>query len=122
MIILEYKWHILLFAEIAGWVLTLFLFFARYYFQSTLFSWGFIILIAISDYLPSITLPIIDAIYTNDIERWVYEGGLLFNLVVLGLFIFSATLGKKYALILDRKIMAFVRNLKGKNEEKNSLQ
>ena len=114
--ILDFKWHILLMAEIAGWILTIFFVFARYYFQSNPFAWLFVILMALFDYLPSIVLPIIDAIYINDFEKWVYEGGLLFNLAMIGLFIISFTLGKKYLLILDKKIMNFVNSIKVKQQ------
>lgn len=72
-------------------------------------------MIAISDYIPSITLPILDAIYTNDFKTWLIEGGLLFNLVVAGLFIFSITLGKKYVIKIDKKIMNFVDDFKNEN-------
>jgi hypothetical protein len=114
--IIDFKWHILLFAEIVGWILTVFLFFSRYYFQSKIFSWLFLVMIIVSDYLPSITLPILDAIYnTSDLKTWIYES-LLFNLVIIGLFIFSITLGKKYVLIIDNKIMNYVIKIKKKTE------
>lgn len=112
-LILEFKWHILFFSEIAGWVLTPFLFFARYFFQSTIFTWVFIILIAMSDYLPSILLPILDAIYTSSLKDWIYGGGLLLNVVIILLFVFSMTLGKKFVLKIDKKIMDFTSNIRG---------
>ena len=113
-IILDFKWHILLFAEIAGWVLTVLLFFARYLFRSIVFTWIFGVMIIVSDYFPSIMLPILDALYTDSFKEWVYGGGLLFNLVILTLFIISITVGKKFVLILDKKIMGFTNKVKNK--------
>lgn len=119
-IILEFKWHILLISEIVGWTLTAFLVFSRYYLQSKLFTWLSVILLAILDYLPAIVLPIIDAIYINDFKEWLYNGGLLFNLSIIGLFIISIILGKKYLIIIDQKIMNYVNNSKLKQSKETA--
>lgn len=116
-IILDFKWHILLISEIVGWTLTAFLVFSRYYLQSKIFTWLSVILLAILDYLPAIVLPIMDAIYINDFKEWLYNGGLLFNLSIIGLFIISIILGKKYLIIIDQKIMNYVNNSKLKQSK-----
>ena len=116
-IILDFKWHILLISEIVGWTLTAFLVFSRYYLQSKIFTWLSVILLAILDYLPAIVLPIMDAIYINDFKEWLYNGGLLFNLSIIGLFIISIILGKKYLITIDQKIMNYVNNSKLKQSK-----
>ncbi len=116
--ILYYKWYILLFSEITGWVFTIVFVFARYFFQSKVLSWLSIILIAMLDYIPSIVLPIIDAFYINNFKEWIYNGGLLFDLAIIGLIIFSLTIGKKYLLIIDKHIMNFVNRIKEKTQLK----
>ena len=116
-IILDFKWHILLISEIVGWTLTAFLVFSRYYLQSKIFTWLSVILLAILDYLPAIVLPIMDAIYINDFKEWLYNGGLLFNLSIIGLFIISIILGKKYLIIIDQKIMNYVNSIKLKQSK-----
>ncbi len=116
-IIIDFKWHILIISEIVGWTLTVFLVFSRYYLQSKIFTWLSLIMLAILDYLPAIVLPIMDAIYINDFENWLYNGGLLFNLSILGLFMISIILGKKYLFTIDKKIMNYVHSIKLKQRK-----
>lgn len=116
-IIIDFKWHILIISEIVGWTLTVFLVFSRYYLQSKIFTWLSLIMLAILDYLPAIVLPIMDAIYINDFENWLYNGGLLFNLSILGLFMISIILGKKYFFTIDKKIMNYVNSIKLKQRK-----
>ncbi|MGX9133266.1 hypothetical protein ACWV26_02650 [Rummeliibacillus sp. JY-2-4R] len=117
--ILNYKWYILLFSEIMGWVFTIVFVFARYFFQSKVLSWVSVLLIAMLDYIPSIVLPIIDAFYINNFKEWIYGGGLLFDLAIIALIIFSVTLGKKYLVILDKRVMDFVNSIKEKTTNIN---
>lgn len=76
-------------------------------------------MVAILDYIPSIALPLLDFIYTKDIGTWLTEGGLLFNLVVIILFILGLTLGKKYLKKLDRTIKYYVSKGKLKRNSMN---
>jgi hypothetical protein len=113
-IFLSYKWQILFAAEILGWLVTIVLIFARYYFQSKNIFYISVLGIVVFDYFPSIFLPLVDAIYSKDFHSWFYEGSFIFNLTVLGLFVFGFTIGRKYVVSIDQKIMNFVNEKKMK--------
>ncbi|PLT32533.1 hypothetical protein CUU64_18690 [Bacillus sp. V5-8f] len=114
-LILEHKWEILFYTEIMGWILTIFLLFARYYFQSKIAFLMSIILIFIVDYIPSIVLPVLDFFYTDNLQLWVKDGGFLFSLTAVLLFIVGGTIGKRYVKIIDDKILNIVNKRRTKN-------
>jgi len=95
-ILLEYKWWILLSCELIAWAATFYMFYAMYWLKSNL---QFIIagLVALlTGYVPHITLAFADFLKYREINS--------FLVVVVILFVFGITIGRKYISKIESKI------------------
>jgi len=91
--ILEYKWMILLILEVLAWLATFFMFYARYQMQSTLWFRLALILTVATGIIPQVLMGIVNFSATKEVD--------LFVLVIIMLFLYGLTFGKKHVQKLD---------------------
>ncbi|PSL40785.1 hypothetical protein B0H99_104247 [Planomicrobium soli] len=98
-LLLAHKWTILISCDIVAWSATFYMFYARYWLESKI---RVLISFSISTglgYTPHVVLGVLNFLERKSID--------FFTLFLLSMFLFGITIGKKYIMIIDRKIQAW---------------
>ena len=90
---MENKWAILLILEFFAWSTTVFMFYARYRMQSSLWFKFASIILLLTGVIPQVLLGIVNYIATKEVD--------FFTLVIGLLIVYGVTIGKDHVKKLD---------------------
>ncbi len=93
MMLLEYKWIILVGLEVLAWSATFFMFYARYGMRSNLWFKVGTVLFALTGVIPQVAVGILNFMTTRTLD--------LFTVAIVLLIVYGFTFGKKQVKDLD---------------------
>lgn len=92
-LLIDYKWQILIISESTAWIATFYMLYARYWLNSSIQFYIFGGISIVTGYFPHIVIGILDFIRFQQLDN--------FTLVIIFLFVFAFTLGKKVVIKID---------------------
>ncbi|WP_338449603.1 hypothetical protein R4Z09_26080 [Niallia oryzisoli] len=101
-ILLDYKWQILIVSETTAWIATFYMLYARYWLNSSLQFYLTGAVAIVTGYFPHIIIGILNYIHFQKLDT--------FTLVIILLFLFAFTFGKKVVLKMDKGIQNWVNH------------
>lgn len=93
MLLLEYKWIILIALEILAWGSTFFMLYARYSMRSNFWFRVGAVLFAVTGVIPQVAIGVLNFVASKELD--------LFTLVIVLLLVYGFTIGKKQVKQLD---------------------
>ena len=99
-LLIENKWAILIVCETTAWLTTFYMLYARYWLKSNIQFYIFGAIAIVTGYLPHVLIGILNIIKFQKLDG--------FTIVIILLFIFAFSLGKKVVSKMDSGIQKWV--------------